>query len=80
MLGDMAKIFCCWSNTIHFIAGKRYIHKAAKKQKTHKTCLTIHTRSISHHMLLMASGAEIHMRTHNILTCEPKQFQETSCT
>ena len=54
------------------------LYKATEKQKSHKACLTNHTRSISCQWLLMALGADTHTYTHaHIPMHKPKQFQET---
>ena len=53
--------------------------KQLKAGKSHKTCLTNHIWSISHHitpLVINALGAETQTHTH-IRMREPKQFQES---
>ena len=71
---------------IHFIDGKCHSYKVIKSRESRETCLTNHTRPISHHIMPLVNYAlgdghtdtdtctDIH--TH-ILMREPKQFQET---
>ena len=60
---------------IYYIDGKCH-KKQLKSRKSQKTCLTNHTRFISHHIMPLVINAFRggHTDTH-ILTCEPKQFQ-----
>ena len=58
-------IYCVTKATlIHFTTGK-YKYKATENRKSHKTCLTNHTGSISHPItsLVMLSGAYTHADT-----------------
>ena len=51
---------------IHFIDGKCHINQL-KSGKSHKTCLTNHTESISHHitpLVIIALGADIQTHRH----------------
>ena len=53
-------------------------YKATEKRKSRKTCLTNHTRSISHHITPLVINSDTRTHAH-IPTREPKQFQETRC-